>query len=328
MPTTPSRTVPAAADQPVADRHEGKAVPLDEVMLAMDVVDTLRHADTLVERELSGEERDRRLKERLRSLYASQGIDVPDHILDEGVAALREERFVYKPPPAGLRRSLALAYVNRGRWLKAAAIVVAAIVCLVGGYWFVVERPAQQEAAQRVRDLGETLPRGLEAEHKRIIAISRSEEATNRAATLAAEGEAAVKAGDAAAARTKLAELTQLRQKLEQRYLIRIVSRPNQPSGVWRVPKLNPSGRNYYLIVETVDAAGHPVPVTVTSEEDNKTAQVSTFGLRVDERTFDRVRADKQDDGIIQNNRVGEKRAGMLEPIYTIATPGGAILQW
>ncbi|MFO1128463.1 MAG: DUF6384 family protein [Rhodospirillales bacterium] len=305
-----------------------KAVPLDEVMLAMDVVDTLRHADAVVERELSGEERDRRLKERLRALYAGQGIDVPDHILEEGVAALREDRFVYKPPSAGFRRSLALAYVNRGRWLKRVAIAIAAVAVLAGGYWLVVEWPAQQQVAQQTRDLGETLPRALDAEKARIEAISRSPEATDRAAALAAQGAAAVRAGDAASARAKLAELTQLRQTLEQSYVLRIVSRPNQPSGVWRVPKLNPGGRNYYLIVEAVDAAGHPVPVTVTSEEDNQTAQVSTFGLRVDQRTFDRVRADKEDDGIIQNNRVGEKRVGMLEPVYTMPTAGGAILRW
>ncbi len=321
---TAAGTAPEAAEGTAA----AKAAPLDEVMLAMDVVDTLRHADTLVERELSGEARDQQLKERLRTLYASQGIEVPEHILDEGVAALREDRFVYKPPLAGFARSLALVYVNRWRWLKVAAIAVAVVALLAGGYWFVVERPAQQQAVERVRDLGETLPRGLEAEHTRIVAISRVDAATDRAATLAAEGEAAVKAGDADAAKAKLDELTRLRQTLEQAYLIRIVSRPNQPSGVWRVPKLNPAGRNYYLIVETVDAAGKPVPIAVTSEEDNKTATVSTFGLRVDERTFNRVRADKQDDGIIQNNRVGEKRVGMLEPIYSMPTAGGAILQW
>ena len=63
--------------------------PLDDVMLAMDVVDTLRHADRLVERELGAEERDQQLKERLRQLYAAQGIDVPEHILDEGVDGAR-----------------------------------------------------------------------------------------------------------------------------------------------------------------------------------------------------------------------------------------------
>ncbi|MFO1153348.1 MAG: DUF6384 family protein [Rhodospirillales bacterium] len=326
--SAPGTADPKAPEQTGEKAAGGKEVPLDEVMLAMDVVDTLRHADTLVERELSGEERDRRLRERLRGLYKSQGIEVPDHILDEGVAALREDRFVYKPPAAGLRRSLALAYVNRGRWLKGLAIVALLGAVLVGGYWFVVERPAQTQVAQRTRDLGEALPQGFAAEQARILAISRSKEATDQATSLVAEGEAAIKAGDAPAAKAKLAQLTQLRQLLEQTYVIRVISRPNQSSGVWRVPKLNPGGRNYYLIVETVDAAGHPVPVTITSEEDNKTAQVSTFGLRVDERTFNRVRADKQDDGIIQNNRVGEKRTGMMEPIYTMPTLGGAILQW
>src|SRR5512144_115529 len=100
------------------------AAPLDDVMLAMDVVDSLRHADTLVERELSSEERDRQLKERLRKLYAAQGIDVPEHILDEGVAALHEDRFVYRTKASGIGRSLALAWVRRGRWLKARAIVI------------------------------------------------------------------------------------------------------------------------------------------------------------------------------------------------------------
>ncbi len=46
------------------------------------------------------------------------------------------------------------------------------------------------------------------------------------------------------------------------------------------------------------------------------------------EATFDRVRADKQDDGIIQNNRVGVKRRGDLQPEYEMPVQGGAILEW
>ena len=62
------------------------AVPatLDDVMLAMDVVDTLRHRERLVERELNEDMREEQLIERLRELYKSQGIDVPDRIIDEG----------------------------------------------------------------------------------------------------------------------------------------------------------------------------------------------------------------------------------------------------
>src|SRR3712207_8628772 len=42
---------------------------LDEVMLAMDVVDTLRHQESLVNRELSEEDRDAQLLQRLRDIY-------------------------------------------------------------------------------------------------------------------------------------------------------------------------------------------------------------------------------------------------------------------
>nr|MDJ0956301.1 DUF6384 family protein [Arenicellales bacterium] len=58
------------------------ARPLDDVMLAMDVVDTLRHQQLLVERELNTEDRDKKMMDRLREIYASQGIEVPDHVLE------------------------------------------------------------------------------------------------------------------------------------------------------------------------------------------------------------------------------------------------------
>jgi hypothetical protein len=307
---------------------QATTAPLDDVMLAMDVVDNLRHADRLVERELGTEERDRQLKERLRKLYAAQGIEVPEHILDEGVAALHEDRFVYRPPAPGLRRSLTLAWVRRGRWLKALAVVIGVLVAAAGAWYFGVQLPAERQVAEQAREIGETLPRQMRNELDRILALSKVDDAKQQARALFTEGEAALKAGDAQAARQKLAQLSGLREKLEQSYVLRIVSKPGQQSGVWRVPRLNPAGRNYYVIVEAVDSQGRPVPLEVTSEEDNKTERVSTFGIRVDQRTFDRVRADKQDDGIIQNNRFGEKQSGHLQPQYNFATPGGSILRW
>jgi Family of unknown function (DUF6384) len=304
------------------------AAPLDDVMLAMDVVDNLRHADRLVERELGTEERDRQLKERLRKLYAAQGIDVPEHILDEGVAALHEDRFVYRPKASGVGRSLALVWVRRGRWLKALAIIIGILVVIGGGWYFGVKLPAERQVAEQAREIGETLPRQMRNELDRILALSKVDEAKQQARALFTEGEAALKAGDAQAARQELAQLSGLRERLEQSYVFRIVSKPGQQSGVWRVPRLNPAGRNYYVIVEAIDSQGRPVALEVTSEEDNKTERVSTFGIRVDQRTYDRVRADKQDDGIIQNNRFGEKQSGYLQPQYNFPTPGGSILRW
>lgn len=318
----------AAAAMAAEPDRQAQAAPLDDVMLAMDVVDNLRHADRLIERELSAEERDQELKERLRKLYAAQGIDVPEHILDEGVAALRQDRFVYSPPEGGLSRSLALVWIRRRRWLKGVAIAAGILALVAGGWYFGVKLPAEREVAQQAREIAETLPRQIRTEVERITAVSKVDQATQQARALAAEAQAALRAGDPAAARQRLAALTELRETLEQSYVLRIVSRPGQQSGVWRVPKANPSGRNYYILVEAIDAQGKPAPLSITSEENNKTARVSTFGIRVDERTFDRIRADKQDDGIIQNNRFGEKQVGYLQPKYAFSTPGGAIFEW
>ena len=45
---------------------------LDELMLAMDVVDTLRHKELVLARELEGEDRDAKLLEQLREIYTAK----------------------------------------------------------------------------------------------------------------------------------------------------------------------------------------------------------------------------------------------------------------
>jgi hypothetical protein len=55
---------------------------------------------------------------------------------------------------------------------------------------------------------------------------------------------------------------------------------------------------------------------------------VRQWGLRVSRRDYERIARDKQDDGIIQNRRVGQKRQGYLNPEYQVDTSGAAITQW
>ena len=109
----------AALAPAAAQTEAAPARNLDELMLAMDVVDTLRHQDTLVSRELDEDRRDAELLERLRRISKSQGIAVPDEVLREGVQALKERRFVYTPPLPGLSRTLATLWVERGRTVAA-----------------------------------------------------------------------------------------------------------------------------------------------------------------------------------------------------------------
>src|SRR5690606_33832332 len=138
------------------------AAPLDEVMLAMDVVDTLRHRQDLAVRELGTDAKERQLIDRLRDIYHQQGIEVPDHILKEGVAALQESRFVYDPPKPGFGTTLARLYVGRKSWGKPVGLALLALVLLGVGF-FGVWQPYQHGRVEQARiELAEGLPAQLD----------------------------------------------------------------------------------------------------------------------------------------------------------------------
>jgi hypothetical protein len=137
----------------MAEPAEPRKFELDEVMVAMDVVDTLRHQRSLVEQELQSEDRERELIEKLKKTYADQGLAVSDEVVAQGVRAMREERFAYRPPKKGLKTSLARMYVNRGRWAKGAAILMIALAAVWLGYRFLFVLPAERGRTQMAREL-------------------------------------------------------------------------------------------------------------------------------------------------------------------------------
>jgi len=409
-------------------------------MLAMDVVDTLRHRRLLVERELQSDQRDEKLLDRLREIYRSQGMEVTDEVLQAGVEALREERFTYRPPRNSLQVRLARLYVQRGKWGLRTAVALAAVILVWIGYAYFVSGPAGQRLQQQIaalnNEIGATTERiqTLEQEANRIesalegytrdvpaayskvaagkltgartaamradtlidsanalnqeadisgedyslrrekveeklrrqqtlvseldqtlkqagtlladidslkifpgqltqlkeavAAGAREKEAARLADQYFASGMSALRAGQIDEAETALSELRGLNSRLLQSYSLLVVSRDGEQSGVWRVPERNPNARNYYLIVEAVASDGKTLAMTITNEEDGSRVQVSKWGLRVSERAYRRIAADKSDDGIIQGRRVGEKRRGYLNPDYLVETSGDAITQW
>jgi hypothetical protein len=301
----------SAASVPPADRP-----PLDDVMLAMDVVDTLRRRERLISRELDELGREEDLKLRLKRIYEQQGIEVPDHVIAQGVAALREDRFTYKPPQQGFGYRLAKLYVTRGRWGKWLVGGVAALLLAAGVYYFAVVAPVR------------ALPEQLEQRFSEVTASAETAQARSAARRIYESGTAALKAEDDTTAKQAVEKLGELGDLLAQEYVVRIVNRPGEPSGVWRIPDLNPQARNYYVIVEAVGPDGARLSVPVRNEETNQTEAVKTWGIRVDETTFEAVRSDKQDDGIIQNDLVGTKSRGHLDPVYDMRNQGGMITRW
>ncbi len=382
-----------SASDRTAPRPAGAAAdaPLDDLMLAMDVVDTLRHDMRIAERELGDDTRRATLKKRLKEIYASQGIAVPDPIIDEGVRALEEDRFVYKGNRGGFQAALALVYVERGRWFRRTAFLVAFLAAAVAAWYVGIERPrlagieaarvAVEQTRARIDELRVTIATGtqdpliLEQADRDIEAglaalkagdveaaraaadrlqgvLDRVREVSTvlparldrvRAAIAGETSDAAVLAevdrqlgvaraglatADAATARASAEALERLLADLRQVYTLRIVQGQNRQSGVWRIPDLNPDARNYYLIVEAIGGDGKPVALPITNEETKTTAVVTSWGVRVPERIFNQVRADKTDNGIVDDDIVGEKTRGAISPEWRIPVIGGAITEW
>ena len=419
----------ASESQAIATTEPAK---FDELMLAMDVVDTLRHQQDLVDHALAEDARDAALIAKIKSIYADQGIEVSDAIIAEGVEALKKDRFVYQPPATSLSVRLARLYVDRGKWAK--RLIAVGVLGLAG--WLVYD--IQSDFAQRsrtatAREHIETFHSRVEGLNQRLAQVQRTWEAAQVPADAQAAGqrllsdarvdigraeqvlsqvkasigslpdpatvsdpatvehaivpwtapldeaeqalvradgmlgdlrqmgdladllararsqlagamlspavrsdvdtvqqqaEQALAAGDLPLARGRIDRLAAMAATVNQTYELRIVSRPGAQSGVWRHPADNPGARNYYIIVEAIGPDGRLVELPITSEEDQSTRQVSTFGIRVPERVYDVVRADKQDNGLIDAPLFGEKHRGELEPRYRHAVAGGMITSW
>ncbi|HEY5622175.1 MAG TPA: DUF6384 family protein, partial [Gammaproteobacteria bacterium] len=249
--------------------------PLDELMLAMDVVDTLRHRERILERELSADERDRELVERLRDIYAGQGIEVRDSIIEQGVRDLRADRFVYAPPEPSLKRWLARIYVGRDKWKMPVVFAVIVALALFSSYQVFVRGP---EVAAI-----EALPRQIEQTYAAIVELTDASDIQTRAESIRNGGRSSLEDDDFDAARTALGDLDEIYSALNLEYELRVLSRPGELAGVWRVPQTNPGAQNFYVIVEAIDPDGGRVPMTIVNEETGVTHRVTRWGQRVEE---------------------------------------------
>ncbi|MBP7624763.1 MAG: hypothetical protein KA763_12390 [Xanthomonadales bacterium] len=419
--------LPAAVPAPGQPRTS-----MDELMLAMDIVDTLRHEQSLVERELASETRDADFVARVKQIYASQGIEVSEALVRQGVEALQQDRFAYVPPPRSVSVRLAEIWVDRWRWTKRA--LIAGVVGVLG-YGIVAVpnawmdsreyRSFQQQylevsavahalkerqglvSARLNSDLAE--PPGLVASPVAVIAaevqrdfptigaglaglpldvvsksaFARDADAARRAVTdyrneverhrttlervedrladahalatgahrydqlarqlaglalgegaalqmrvMQERSAAALASGEVGSAHLALAEFERAMAQVDLAYTLRIVNRDGVQSGVWRYHEDAPGGKNYYLVVEAIDAGGQVLSLPVTNEETQRTETVSRFAIRVPQSEYDKVKADKLDNGLIDEAMVGEKRRGEFDVDYRVAVAGGAITEW
>lgn len=199
----------------------------DDVMIAMDVVDTLRHESNLVETELSGDQRRAALVEKLRTIYLTQGLAVSDDILNRAVDELEERRFVHEPLKPGLQHTLATIYVRRVRYALRSAVGAVVMAVLVGGPIAIMnkienDRIAAEVAAAKTLALliDESLPRELDAAAKAALrvaaAVPGSEAKIATVGRLEQDAKAALAARNVNGAQTAIAAINGIRAGLDR----------------------------------------------------------------------------------------------------------------
>ena len=142
--------------------------------------------------------------------------------------------------------------------------------------------------------------------HAAVLADAVEDVARDRAAELQRDADVQLAARDADG-------LGETRRRLEDLHALIVAEfEIVVTGGVWRRLDSDPDVRNDYLVVEARTAGGLRVPVTITSEEYGTTDQVFEWGERVPREVYDRVGADKQDNGIIDDEHFGFKRRGFV----------------
>jgi len=301
--------------------------PLDDLMMAMDVVDTLRHEEGQIARELKSDDRDTAMVDRLRQVYAAQGIEVPDHILKAGVEDLKRDRFVYAPPKAGLQRTLAMIYITRSTWAKWLTGLVAVLIVAVIAWYVLVTLPAQR-AEEALAQRLDTLPQTYAELVERIDGLTENTTIEADARQLSEDGRAALSDGNTEAAFKAETALRDLARNLAEVFDVRIISREGVPTGITRIPDANQNAENHYIMVEAVDPDGTILERDIVSEETGKTLRTDKWGQRVSSTIYNAVRRDKVDDGIVQKGVLGQKHRGDLDISWRSGVQEGAITEW
>lgn len=310
-------------------------VRLQEQMGAMALIDEMRHRQMIVQEHLDLPRRREEVARRIREYYRSQNIEVDDTLVEQGVRTFFDKRLSYEAPPAGkLSSLLARIYISRSSWKKPALAGVAALALLAGG-GYVAQQAQEREAATeraaqaaRVTELDEIAARIRKAEEGfRAMGLPPAD--MQQAEAMVAAANDAVRTRDSGGARTALDQLEATLAYAATPLAINVVDRTGTKTGIVRSYGAG-GGSAWYLIAEATDPSGRVVPIAVTSAESSEKKLASQFGVRVSQTDFESVRADKMEDGHVDDKLLGQKPANALTVQYTRAfsEQPDLILEW
>ena len=142
--------------------------------------------------------------------------------------------------------------------------------------------------------------------HAAVLTEAVEELAGERAAELRRSADGQLAARDLDGLEATAESYRQLRAQIGAEYELVIVG------GTWRYHTELEGVRNYYLRVQAITADGQRLEVAIRNEEYGTTARVGEWAERVPKEVYDRIAADKEDNGLIDDDDFGFKRRGFL----------------
>lgn len=177
-------------------------------------------------------------------------------------------------------------------------------------------------------------PKYSEELYNSIMSLVKEDSVKTRVEDLYSLVQKYVQSGDVENLDSILYELDTIEEKLNQEYTIQIVNKTGENTGNRRdyTDKNGKKISGYYLIVEAIDKKGNIVPVNIYNREIGRYEVVNKWGEQVSEELYNKISADKRDNGLLDFNRgiFGDKKLGYLE--HNITLPGasniGQITDW
>ena len=306
-------------------------ITLDEMLRVMDVATELRKQRETVEKEFAVDETKQILRERLLAATSITGERVSEVEVDTAITQYFDTLYTFREPTPSLTVTLAHLYVRRGQ-LSATLVLVLALgvagLCMLhtAAGQFARTIRSSREAVQQATspaDLSARLQANARARASelatsvremtdRILAVARDAAVPMEVERFLSELDVAKQQND----EKSLTELSQrtatLLNQLNETYEVHIVSGPNEKSGIDRYFKDSQGKRvsGFYVIVEARDADGSPLPRRIRNGETQQTEQVMRWAEKVPKDVYDRIKADKKVDGILNETLFAVKQRG------------------
>lgn len=281
-----------------------------ETLRVLDVARQVRQERETAEQALQRGDLRREIKRKLAESAKITGDDITEEEIDAAIDQYFENLHAFKHPPWGIRTFLAHMYVLRRR-VAAALFAAGAILCVI---WFlflsawgpfnasaVARRAAEQrlEQAETIRD--------------QIVVVSKAPTVTDDANRLFGELQAGET--DADTAEKTLAKMKRLLERLNENFELHVLSGTDEESGFERsfTDENGTRSAGYYLVVEARDADGEPMTRKIRNSETGIEKEVARWAQRVPKAVFDRLVADKKEDGVLNETLFATKRLGELD---------------